>query len=746
MARYSDSINSFELQTVRHNRDSLNDPEHRLAERRYSRGGENEGISRRRKKRANSFASGTLRIRRPVLRQDEIEQVVDEIDNDTPDQPVALQSDQIKEQNVPMSAKREIRRNLERRQTTTRIKKPGWFRRKKYDIQMQWCRFKLWTADQFYTIELWRSHFRTIDGHFGSDVGSYFRLLRWIFSLNLPVFILTFSFLTIPQLIVRNLGNFDDSQESVTCKFEHPFEGPEFLTGGGWFNQTELYYGCYTKEIIQIWKGHKYDMKYAYFFVCVAYYLFTLLRTAYSLQSSYKENFIEAEGEIQAFYSARVFCGWDYRIAHKETALLKHKTLSTLLKESLSKYNERVSNSWKTFFLKTFFRILTNVVSLALIGASGYLVWYISDTQSLKTDNKFLHDMAMPLTISALNFILPFAFSIIASFENYSIPQYALYFTMIRTLLLNAATLGVLVYFWFITVNCDQLEKKDENWLNAAVDCKPCWESFMGEQIYRLVIVDFFFTILFTLFSELIRFLVHKCFKSRIDKPEFDIARNTLNLIYSQSLVWLGTFYSPLLSLIQVIKFFVLFYIKRYSLTLFCRPSSKLWKAAKTQTFFLLFIFVSLLLCVIAVAFSMISLKPSQSCGPYQEFNTTYQVITEPFNKWSGKLNWLKEIIKLITSDVFFFLILTVLSVTVYYTRIIMNAHFEVVRLLKHQLHNEGKDKQFLIGLLQNNSTGSSRHNNSNNSNTRGNYTENNNKSSSNKIHVIQNRHFDRDE
>lgn len=54
-------------------------------------------------------------------------------------------------------------------------------------------------------------------------------------------------------------------------------------------------------------------------------------------------------------------------------------------------------------------------------------------------------------------------------------------------------------------------------------------------------------------------------------------------------------------------------------------------------------------------------LKPSQVCGPYQEFNTTYQIITIPFNKWSGNFTWLKDVIKLVTSDAFFFIILVVL-------------------------------------------------------------------------------------
>ena len=40
--------------------------------------------------------------------------------------------------------------------------------------------------------------------------------------------------------------------------------------------------------------------------------------------------------------------------------------------------------------------------------------------------------MALPLCLSAINFIVPFAFSILASFERYKQPKNELYFTMVR--------------------------------------------------------------------------------------------------------------------------------------------------------------------------------------------------------------------------------------------------------------------------------------------------------------------------
>lgn len=76
---------------------------------------------------------------------------------------------------------------------------------------------------------------------------------------------------------------------------------------------------------------------------------------------------------------------------------------------------------------------------------------------------------------------------------------------------------------------------------------------------------------------------------------EFDIAWNTMQIIYNQTLFWVGLVFSPLLPAVVVVKLLLTWYIRYSTVIYLCKPSAKTWRAAQTSTWFLVMTFLSLL-------------------------------------------------------------------------------------------------------------------------------------------------------
>lgn len=110
------------------------------------------------------------------------------------------------------------------------VKSRGFIKLIQYKIQrfINYCKNNF--HNLFRNIELWYDSMKQIEGHFGSGVCAYFQFLRWLFALNLFLFILTFGFIILPQILynyfqIQNNFDYEINNNNRTLKML------DFLTG-----------------------------------------------------------------------------------------------------------------------------------------------------------------------------------------------------------------------------------------------------------------------------------------------------------------------------------------------------------------------------------------------------------------------------------------------------------------------------------------------------------------------------------
>uniref|UniRef100_A0A5F8HCI7 Transmembrane channel-like protein n=1 Tax=Monodelphis domestica TaxID=13616 RepID=A0A5F8HCI7_MONDO len=533
-------------------------------------------------------------------------------------------------------------------------------------------------SEFFQSMQVWQRTLKIIGGKFGTSVLSYFSFLTWLLKFNILSFIVNFSFITIPQLMESKPNNLS-------------FNSLELLTGAGYFQQTVLYYGFYTNSTIMR-KGisSSYNMQLAYIFTIGLYLVICFFCLLYSMACSFRNNFINPH--IYSRGTAKVVFSWDFTITNEKAVKLKQRNLTTEIKETLSEIrHENVIAPLKQRMNHLGIHLGAWIVSTGVAIACCVAVYYLS-FYNLKflTDHKNqTATLLLPFIVCCINLFVPLFYSSFGLVEKFEIPRHQVFVIITRNIFLKISIIGILCYYW----------------LNAvAISKKECWETLVGQDIYRLLMMNFVFTLFDSFCGEFLRRIIGTKLIKSLGVPEFDIARNVLELIYTQTLLWIGIFFSPLLPFIHMITLFIMFHIKKISLMMNCQPPSKAWRASQMMTLFIFLLFFPSftgVLCVLAI--TVWRLKPSDNCGPFQGLPSIIHAIygwIEILSSKPGYL-WVVWIYRNLIGSVHFFFILTVivLIITYLYWQIIEGRKI-MIKLLHEQIINEGKDKVFLVEKL----------------------------------------------
>ncbi|XP_074775252.1 transmembrane channel-like protein 5 [Athene noctua] len=538
-------------------------------------------------------------------------------------------------------------------------------------------------SEYFHLLQLSHKILKIIGAKFGTSVLSYFIFLKWLLAFNIFSFVINFSFITVPQFVAAEPNNLS-------------FTGLELFTGAGYFQETVLYYGFYSNATIgKTENGPSYNMQLAYFFTVGIYFVICFLILLFSMAKSFCRNFINPQ--IFSGIASKLLCVWDFNITNEKAVKLKQKNIIMQIKEDLAEVNQKVLNFSATErVVRIVIHLACWVASLGTAVAACAGVYFLSINnlkvfvKEHKNDLKSQAAMlVLPIIASLLNAFIPFFYSWLGHLERFQTPGYQIYVTIARNTILKISIVGILCYYWLSIVAASESQ---------------CWETLVGQDIYRLVLVDFIFCLLGSFFGEFLRRIIGTTVCVNLGLPEFDIGRNVLDLIYAQTLTWIGILFSPLLPGIQMISFSIIFYVKKVSLMMNCQPPRKVWRTAQMATSFMLLLFFPSFLGVLSViGVTIWRLKPSEECGPFRGLSSMYDVVSKwikilenyPASKW---VVWIYH--NLITSEFFFFILSVIALIITYLYWQITEGRKTVTKFLKNQIINGVKEKRFLLEKL----------------------------------------------
>ncbi|XP_060797000.1 transmembrane channel-like protein 7 isoform X2 [Neoarius graeffei] len=501
---------------------------------------------------------------------------------------------------------------------------------------------------------LWKTTLHHIEGRFGVGVKAYFVFLRYLLCLNFLNSAIIAGFVLSPTLysmaISNRIHNLTFKNSSVV----------DIFLGSGFMEHTPIFYGFYTNHSLG---SECLNTALLFFFGMLILLLLNLIMIVRRTVVGYKNTWLTGI-HFNANMSYKVFCGWDFCISEPGAAFLKHSLIRNELKMDLQEqmFRQKVlGRSLKQWILLYILRIVLNFVVLVLLVSSIYLIYFATtemrNCQTYHWGLDLLCGYLSPITITIVNFLMPHFFSAITKYEDYSLTT-QLNVTLVRSILLKLGSLAVYLFFLITKLNKDQVGR--------------CGETEFGKEMYKLTILHLLASFCSTFFVAYPRkLLVDNCLSSnflrRVGKQQFVIPLNVLDLVYSQTVTWVGVFYCPLLPSINIIKLLALFYITKFNLVQCCDPAKKIFRTTSSSVLFHFMLLLGLIMSAVTLGVN-INQFVSSECGPFHGSQTVYNVTKDCVSTLPYAA---KEGIRYITSEAFAFtlILMEIIILTSYVSR-----------------------------------------------------------------------------
>ncbi|XP_045865169.1 transmembrane channel-like protein 3 [Meles meles] len=612
----------------------------------------------------------------------------------------------------------------------------------------------------------WEMRIKKIESHFGSGVASYFIFLRWLFGINIVLTIMTGAFIVIPELIA---GQPFGSTASKTIPKEHMASAQDLDTVwslGGYLQYSVLFYGYYGRERRIGRAGYRLPL--AYFLVGMAVFAYSFIILLRKMAKNSRTSLASASNEDYTF-CWRVFCAWDYLIGNPEAAESKTAAVVNSIREAILEEQEKKKS--KNLAVTICLRVVANILVLLSLAGSIYLIYFVVDrSQKLEQSGKELtlwEKNEVSVVVSLVTMLAPSAFDLIAALEMYH-PRTTLRFQLARVLVLYLGNLYSLIIalldkvnsmspeeagtpnntsHWtdLITFSATSTAPEEEKWSTpgpgpglprhstwapgetsipaptlpfseanktSVYTQRPqdqCWETYVGQEMLKLSIIDMLFTVASTLLIDFFRglFVRHLsdywCWDLESKFPEygeFKIAENVLHLVYNQGMIWMGAFFSPCLPAFNVLKLIGLMYLRSWAVLTCNVPHQQVFRASRSNNFYLAMLLFMLFLCMLPTVFAIVRYKPSLNCGPFSGQEKMYDIVSETIEKDFPA--WFGSVVGYVSSPVVILPAVLLLFMLIYYLQSIARSLKLSNQQLRMQIQNaRSEDKKKVAQMVE---------------------------------------------
>ncbi|CAH1126454.1 unnamed protein product [Ceutorhynchus assimilis] len=252
------------------------------------------------------------------------------------------------------------------------------------------------------------------------------------------------------------------------------------------------------------------------------------------------------------------------------------------------------------------------------------------------------------------------------------------------------------------TVNYGEAEyRKTLNYTMNAKLRSLCWETMFGQELIKLTVMDLILTGFTTLMMDFFRGIfvrvMNRCWCWDLEKNfpqygDFKVAENILHLVNNQGMVWMGMFFSPGLVVLNVIKLYLMMYLRAWAVLTCNVPHEIIFRASRSNNFYYALLLMMLFLCVLPVGYAVVWIEPSWHCGPFSGYQKIFHIFTKTIR--ANTPNSMHRALDYIASPGIVIPLLLLLVLIIYYLISLTGALREANVDLKTQLRRERTEER----------------------------------------------------